>query len=675
MSYIKALISLFVSIYISHVFLAPFVYVDITAIVLALLATIAAFIIFESNDKKKTSIALIIHLILLVYLSGFVIYDIYLYLTDGITFASAHLSHLIFYVVTFIYYVLWRYIPRIFMIISLLLLIIAPLFTSTSAFLSLLYIMEVIFLYLDIKKEEIYKIFVFIVITITSIFIFFMVTPYDVLRNVDDLILHKLEPDPCPRRLRHYLGLCNCADNGIFKKDGQIVFGNEVSLPDGYIRAGLGQGLISNDSITDDDEIYYHVTSTEPVTYLKAFSAGNYSSTSNRFNLMSDDRTMLVYSSDLASDPGAIYRLDHEASDYITIERTDAGNDRYFLVPYGLNDLEVQLISDCSYRDEDITESYTIGFDNSEFMRDDLIDIYSDDIASYYLNLSSSTKEEMQEFLREQGIDPNGDDKQAIIDAIVDLLKNNYTYSREIEVIDDDAIMNFLYHTHSGYCVHFAGSATLLLRASGIPARYVGGYHIREWNKDEAIIRASDAHAWVEVYSADVGWVPYEVTASYEDSFGIENDFEELDEEDVIETPEVTETPEIKETTRPETPQREEVVERNDIDIAAILLNIVIIMSIIAIPAISFIIFISYRRRRPYRDKVRTSYLFIEKYCEVDKNIIAIMEKRRFSKEGIDKNDYLIVKAKEKEVAKELSKKISTLKKIYLFIRYDVWML
>lgn len=75
----------------------------------------------------------------------------------------------------------------------------------------------------------------------------------------------------------------------------------------------------------------------------------------------------------------------------------------------------------------------------------------------------------------------------------------------------------------SGYSVHYATIATLLLRACGVPARYVEGYFLSAQEAgalkpgQAVILDENHAHAWVEYYLDGVGWVPFEVTPGYED--------------------------------------------------------------------------------------------------------------------------------------------------------------
>ncbi len=76
----------------------------------------------------------------------------------------------------------------------------------------------------------------------------------------------------------------------------------------------------------------------------------------------------------------------------------------------------------------------------------------------------------------------------------------------------------FLEESETGYCVHFATAATVLLQAAGIPARYVTGYMIDMGDKATEIIRGEHAHAWAEYWLPGYGWTVLEATpAAQED--------------------------------------------------------------------------------------------------------------------------------------------------------------
>ncbi|HET7315678.1 DUF3488 and transglutaminase-like domain-containing protein [Salinisphaera sp.] len=80
----------------------------------------------------------------------------------------------------------------------------------------------------------------------------------------------------------------------------------------------------------------------------------------------------------------------------------------------------------------------------------------------------------------------------------------------------DDSVDDFLFSTRAGFCEHFAGAFTFLMRAAGVPARVVTGYQGAQHAPlgDYWIVRDSDAHAWSEVWLAGAGWVRADPTAA-----------------------------------------------------------------------------------------------------------------------------------------------------------------
>ena len=65
-----------------------------------------------------------------------------------------------------------------------------------------------------------------------------------------------------------------------------------------------------------------------------------------------------------------------------------------------------------------------------------------------------------------------------------------------------------------GYCEAFATALTVLARLNGIPARLVTGFAPGEYNPLSHVytVRASDAHAWTEIYFPGRGWLPFDAT-------------------------------------------------------------------------------------------------------------------------------------------------------------------
>ncbi|MDR0386382.1 MAG: transglutaminase-like domain-containing protein [Prevotellaceae bacterium] len=76
-------------------------------------------------------------------------------------------------------------------------------------------------------------------------------------------------------------------------------------------------------------------------------------------------------------------------------------------------------------------------------------------------------------------------------------------------------ILNFLLNDHTGNCTYYAGSAFLLLRACGIPARIATGYAVVDRssnNKGWYWIYNKQAHAWVQVFFPEYGWLDFDTT-------------------------------------------------------------------------------------------------------------------------------------------------------------------
>ena len=93
------------------------------------------------------------------------------------------------------------------------------------------------------------------------------------------------------------------------------------------------------------------------------------------------------------------------------------------------------------------------------------------------------------------------------------LTGGRYRYTTDVDEPGPDPLLEFLFKTRAGYCQHFAGAATLLLRVAGIPTRVVSGFATgRRTGQDTYAVRDEDAHAWIEVYFPGYGWVPFNPT-------------------------------------------------------------------------------------------------------------------------------------------------------------------
>lgn len=127
----------------------------------------------------------------------------------------------------------------------------------------------------------------------------------------------------------------------------------------------------------------------------------------------------------------------------------------------------------------------------------------------------------------------------------------------------EDFAMWFLESSDTGYCVHFATAATVLLRAAGIPARYVEGY-LADARADTAVaVLGEDAHAWVEYWVPGYGWMMLEATPGYgtpvqETTEAAETTVPE-DTTEPENLPDGTEAQSATQSSQPDTPDRPDV--------------------------------------------------------------------------------------------------------------------
>ncbi|HEV2488418.1 MAG TPA: DUF3488 and transglutaminase-like domain-containing protein [Candidatus Acidoferrales bacterium] len=94
-------------------------------------------------------------------------------------------------------------------------------------------------------------------------------------------------------------------------------------------------------------------------------------------------------------------------------------------------------------------------------------------------------------------------------------LRTQFRYTLDLtDMPQKDPLAYFLFVKRAGHCEYFASAMTVMLRALGIPARYVTGFLPGEYNDlgKDFIIRASDAHSWVEVYFPGYGWNTFDPT-------------------------------------------------------------------------------------------------------------------------------------------------------------------
>ncbi len=96
-------------------------------------------------------------------------------------------------------------------------------------------------------------------------------------------------------------------------------------------------------------------------------------------------------------------------------------------------------------------------------------------------------------------------------------LGENVEYDLDAPLPDDgdDAVHEFLFESRLGFCEQIASALTVMLRTQGVPARLATGYLPGSRDRIAGLyeVKASDAHAWVEVWFPETGWQAFDPTA------------------------------------------------------------------------------------------------------------------------------------------------------------------
>jgi transglutaminase-like putative cysteine protease len=127
---------------------------------------------------------------------------------------------------------------------------------------------------------------------------------------------------------------------------------------------------------------------------------------------------------------------------------------------------------------------------------------------------SAARREWLGLYRLNQQIVGTSSDPYEIALKIEEYLRANYGYSLTPPPTGyQSPYAAFLFRTKSGYCQQFAGAMAVLLRFNGVPARVALGFASGKRDKDGSfLVTRNDAHAWVEVYFPQVGWVQFDPT-------------------------------------------------------------------------------------------------------------------------------------------------------------------
>ncbi|MBH9552818.1 transglutaminase family protein [Inhella gelatinilytica] len=118
-----------------------------------------------------------------------------------------------------------------------------------------------------------------------------------------------------------------------------------------------------------------------------------------------------------------------------------------------------------------------------------------------------------------QTLAPEGDARAKVAALLAHIRTEAFTYTLSpgpYGEVSPHAIDEFWFGRRWGFCEHYAAASVFALRAAGVPARIVTGYQGADPTLQDgwAVVRNSNAHAWIEFWQAGQGWLRADPTAA-----------------------------------------------------------------------------------------------------------------------------------------------------------------
>jgi hypothetical protein len=139
---------------------------------------------------------------------------------------------------------------------------------------------------------------------------------------------------------------------------------------------------------------------------------------------------------------------------------------------------------------------------------------------------SPLTPAERERYLERPALDPRiaALARDMTVGSITDLerartierrLRSDYGYTLQLPDHEvTDPLAYFLFSRRKGHCEYFASAMAIMLRTLNIPTRMATGFQSGMYNPltELWVIRASDAHTWVEAWIPRYGWTTFDPT-------------------------------------------------------------------------------------------------------------------------------------------------------------------
>lgn len=277
------------------------------------------------------------------------------------------------------------------------------------------------------------------------------------------------------------------------------------------------------------------------------------------------------------------------------------------------------------------------------------------------------------------------------VEAVMSYVRNLKTYDDDTPYppTDQDFVYWFMHDSKTGFCVHYASTAVVLLRMLDIPARYIKGYLLTGIEDDVPFtVGTADAHAWIEYFHPDYGWIMDDPTPGNQTAASYYN-FKAIIQEYGPETTLVTPRPKPTAKPRAELPAGESVQqgaasesEWNEEEekfsgsrfigkifdkVFAATIAVLIVGGVLAVLlfGVRFVFQIFWKKRMKNKDINLSSRAYYRYYTAMAKILKGtssegsgdIARKAAFSREGITKEELLDLISKEEKNTDALYKK------------------
>lgn len=259
------------------------------------------------------------------------------------------------------------------------------------------------------------------------------------------------------------------------------------------------------------------------------------------------------------------------------------------------------------------------------------------------------------------------------IDGKADAVQNYFQelggeYSlKDGTVPEGEDYLSWFTQKKSGWCVHYATAAALVLREMGVPARYVTGYKVDIPDNNTAdntiTVTQQSRHAWAEYYNPVTGWTVIDVTPGQGSRQPGENDSEAASSAPATTVEPTTAAPsaDIHDNTRPSgeaATKPDDIQEKNKDDNTILNVFLIILIVLTSLLAVTGLLLL----RRMLAVKILHDKIFskdtnagtvsayrrilkINKRLggDIPKEIIAVAEKAKFSRSGVNRDERQLI--------------------------------